>query len=463
MIPCLIKHILAMMRIISGTAKLLLLVMCFVCCRAALFAQCTRQERVYADAQTGSGNVTGGPLAVDGDPLTASTLSAALLAGGASQFLTFSQTIAQGTPVIVKLTPPSGTLNALSSMTLQAYTLNRTTGVRTNVGTPLTSSTLLGLLTSSGAMEVSFNPGALVAYDGVAITLGGLTITTVRMTVYHAYVMRTATTDVACNQVVDYLSGVKATGIDLATSLSKVFNEQLAADNDPTFTTFANMQADAGLLNPLYETVIFKTPSLAGDSLRIVLKDPAVPLLSLTALGGFSIQPYLGQTAAGSAITNTSPLLNLQLLGGGADQQYVLTVPVAASFDRVEISLTGLASVLRRLYIYDVARIAKAPAFNFTVSGEPGSSPVCITRVSNMLYTITGGESCATYRWYNAAGATLLASGPSFTPPITTAGTYTYQVAAQRTGCTNIETKKQLSVTVSALPGPPVLTIQNNP
>lgn len=429
----------------------------------ATVAQCTRQERFYATSESHTSGVANWERAMDNDPLTASTFSAALLSS-ASQSLTFSQSITAGTAVTVKLSPPSGTLNLLVTMSIQPYTVHPVTGVKTPVGDAFGGTTLLGLLSSSGSMEVTFVPknssGTPVAYQGVTITLGGLTLTTVYLQVFHAFVMKDATGNIACNQVVDYLSGVKASGLDLATGLSRVTNQQLAGDVD--LNTYADLQADVNLLNPVFETVIFKTPSVPGDSIRIILKDPKILLLTLELLSGFAIQPYLGQTAVGSPLTSSSSLLNLQLLSGGSDNQYVLTAAIPASFDRVEITITGVANVLRNLYVYDVRRAAKVPAFDFTLGGLPGSNPVCITRVNGLLYTITGGESCATYRWYDAADL-LLTAGGTFTPVITTAGNYTYYVAAQRDGCTNLETKKKITLDVSPLPGPPTLTIQTNP
>ncbi|WP_119081205.1 immunoglobulin domain-containing protein [Chitinophaga alhagiae] len=427
-----------------------------------MYAQCTRQERLYASATASTGNVADEGNAVDDLVNSASTISATLVFTS-TQYLRFSERIAGGTPVTIKLTAPSGGIGVLSNLTLQAYT-ESAPGVRTNAGAAVVDASLLSVLTASGGMEYTFTPktgaGANVDYDGVSVKLGGVNLTTVSMSVYHAFVMKNATADVSCNQVIDYLYGVKAAAVNLLTFANKVEEPEKAFDGD--LASYAALKTAVGVLTGLYETVIFKTPSQPGDSLRIILKDLNNPVLTLALLNGFSVQPYLGQTPAGSPLTGASTLLNLRLLEGGTEQQYVLTAAIPDPFDRVEIIVAGLAGVARELRIYDVTRIAREPDFNFTVSGQPGSSPVCITKVNNVLYTITGAESCAAYRWYGADN-TLLASGPSFTPTVTTAGTYTYYVAAQRTGCTNVETKKQLSLTVGALPGPPTLTIQTNP
>ncbi|WP_343703789.1 hypothetical protein [Chitinophaga sp.] len=426
-----------------------------------LRAQCTRQERLYASSTKTSGDVTDAGSAVDGEPGNFSTIKATLVFTS-TQYLKFSERIAGGTPVTIKLTAPSGGIGVLSNLTLQAYT-ESSSGVRTNVGSPVVDASLLNVLTSSGGMEFTFTPktgaGVNVDYDGISVTLGGVNLTTVSMSLYHAYVMKDATADISCNQPVDYLYGVKANAVNLLTFANKVVEPEKAFDND--LSTYAALQTAVGVLTALYETVVFKTPSSPGDSLRVILKDPNNPVLTLALLTGFTVQPYLGQTPVGAPLTSASALLNLRLLDGGTDQQYVLTAAIAGPFDRVEIIAGGLTGLARELRIYDVTRIAREPDPDFTLGGQPAGSPVCITKVNDVLFTASG-ESCATYRWYNASN-TLLSSGPTFTPAITTAGTYTFYVAAQRTGCTNIETKKQLSLTVSARPGPPTLTIQTNP
>lgn len=425
-------------------------------------AQCTRQERLYASSTETTGDVTDKGNAIDGEPGNFSTIKAALVFTS-TQYLKFSERITRGTPVTIKLTAPSGGIGVLSNLTLQAYT-ESSSGVRTNVGSPVVDASLLNVLTSSGGMEFTFVPktnatGVEVDYDGVSVTLGGLNLGAASMSLYHAYVMKDATADITCNQPVDYLYGVKANAVNLLTFANKVVEPEKAFDNN--LSTYAALQTAVGVLTALYETVVFKTPSSPGDSLRVILKDPNNPVLTLALLTGFTVQPYLGQMPVGAPLTSASALLNLRLLDGGTDQQYVLTAAVASPFDRVEIIAGGLTGLARELRIYDVTRIAREPDPDFTLGGQPGRSPVCITKVNDVLFT-AGGESCAIYRWYDGSN-TLLSSGPTFSPVITTAGTYTYYVAAQRTGCTNIETKKQLSLTVSARPGPPTLTIQTNP
>ncbi len=464
--PCPIDHITTpAVRISCGKGMVLLIL--FLWMGEHVFAQCVWQERRYATVQQNNGGVDNPALAADGNITTASTLNAPLL-GSVTQYLKFSTTITAGTPVTIKLTRPSGLLGVGTGITIQPFTnLKFTPDIlggswsATNAGQSWTDGNLLGLLSGSGEMEVTFTPqtnvGPAVAFDGVAVTLGGISLGQ-SMNLFDAYIMQPSTTVSDCNMVLDVLSGVRAANLAVATTTSSVANPRNAVDVDPGFTTYATMTTGVQVLSTVFETVIFNRASVAGDSIRIVLQNPDIPLLNLGLLTGFSIQPYLGTTAVGSPITNTSSLLNLQLLSGSGNI-YILTAGIPGSFDRVEIRMDGVVGALKRMYIYDVSRRARFPDLSFTVNGQPGLDPVCINAAGNMRFTVSAPESCATYYWYNASDVQA-GSGSGFTPVITAPGTYTYSVAASRTGCTYTEAKKSFTFTVSPVPGKPALSIQ---
>lgn len=415
-------------------------------------AQCTRQIRQYASSSEKSGNVGNETDAVDGNVTTPSTLTAGLLTP-AKQWLGFQQKVNGGTRVYLKVSTFSGFLALLPSFTIQGY-YNGTGGTKVNIATEkLDDPQLLGLVNGTATMELSFVPSQ--NFDGVVITVNGIGIA-YSMKVYEAYYYKNTNSSIACNGVVDVLSGV-IPALNIV-GIGSVTNEWNAVDADLTSAAVLNMGVNAA--GSVYETVVFNTASVPGDSVRIMIERQGGSLLDLLLLGNFSIQPYLGSTPVGSPITSAATGLQLRLLAPGSPVN-ILTAAIAGSFDRVEIKLNAVAGVLLTLKLLDVTRIARQPSVSFTLNGSAGPNPVCITQVSGISLSVNSPESCATYRWYN--GTTFIGTGNSITPVITTPGNYTFNVEAQRTGCTNSETQASATVNVMPKAASPALTIQNNP
>ena len=429
------------------------------------------QIRKYASGERTEG-VLGEVLnennAIDGKPATFSTLNALAVLGltYARQYLNFDATVAAGTPVSVKIMYPSNLVGVGTAVTIQPFIYDSHHAEKA-VGVSSTIGDLLAVASGSGDMEVALTPkdaaGNPVAYDGVWVTLSGVLSIGVSMGIYDAWIMQPAPGNISCNQPIDVLAGIRAGGLSLLNATGSVDNKWLAIDDDPGLTTYAELNTGIKVLSEVFETVVFSTPSKAGDSIYIVLQDPGSGLLDLGLLTGFSIQPYLGNVAAGSPITNSGSLLSLRLLSGPG-QKYVLSAAIPASFDRIDIKMGGLLGALSSLRIYDVRMVAPLPTFSLNLNGLPNAGPICLRDVGKLKFTITNTDPCAAYNWYSSDNTLLLANNPSLTPVITSAGTYTYYVEATRSGCNgNVKKRVPITVTVVPIPGTPLLTIQLNP
>ncbi|MEI3801991.1 MULTISPECIES: immunoglobulin domain-containing protein [unclassified Chitinophaga] len=406
-------------------------------------------------------------LAADANPVTFSTLNAPIPLLGltfATQYLRFNSQVAAGTPLSVKIIYPTNLLGAGSSATVQPFVYDNGTekaaGVSSSVGN------LLSLLNGAGDMELTFTPkdaaGNPVAYDGVWIKLSGIAGLAMNMGVYDAWIMQDPPGDISCDQAIDVLAGIRAGGVNLLSATGGVVNKWNAIDNDPSLSTYAQLNTGVQVLSQVFETVVFNTPAKAGDSVYLVLQDPGGGLLDLSLLTGFTIQPYLGTTPAGSPITNSSSLLSLRLLSGPG-QKYVLAAAIPAAFDRVDIQMGGVVGALSSLRIYDVKVVSPVPVYSLTINGNLTPGPICIKDADKLKFNITNADPCAVYKWYSTDN-TLLSTGNDYTPVITSPGNFTWYVEAIRNGCSSVVSNRvPVHVTVEPRPGKPLLTIQLNP
>lgn len=426
--------------------------------------------RKYASGQrTASflGWVDNETLAADANPVTFSTLNAPIPLLGltfATQYLHFNTQVAAGTPLSIKIIYPTSLLGVGASATVQPFiydnSIEKAAGVSSTVGN------LLSLLSGAGDMELSLIPkdaaGNPVAYDGVWIRLSGVAGLALNMSIYDAWIMQDPPGNISCNQPIDVLAGIRAGGVSLLSATGGVVNKWNAIDNDPSLTTYAQLNTGVQVLSQVFETIVFNTPAKAGDSVYLVLQDPGGGLLDLGFLTGFTIQPYLGTTPAGSPITSSSSLLSLRLLSGPG-QKNVLSAAIPAAFDRVDIQMGGLVGALSSLRIYDVKVVSPVPVYSLTIDGLLTPGPICIKDADKLKFNITNADPCAVYKWYSADN-TLLSTGNDYTPIITSAGNYTWYVEAIRNGCNPVVSNRvPVHVTVEPRPGKPLLTIQLNP
>lgn len=458
--------------------------------------QCTRQIRTYANFQgsyleglgllgspTLAGAISNPGYAVNGNVKQGSTLSigVGLLGLAAStQFLEFTtdgthankRLITANTPVTIKLTLPKEVLGLLSGVEIGTFTnLNAVSASwpvvlgaghyagfnSTNRVAAYSGASLLGLLSGAGEFEATIIPGS--DYNGVYIKLSGNALS-VALTadVFHAYIMENASGSISCSAPIDVLAGVKAGTVvgGIANATGSVTNQWDAIDSDPN--SFALISTGAQVLSQVYETTIFNTPSLAGDSVKIILQDPGGTLLDLNLLTGFTIQPYLKNVAAGSPFLSNDIFLSLKLLPSSGNK-YELTLPVASSYDRIEISMGGVAGALSGLRIYDIKRIIPRPPVLID-NANVSSKSICIG--SSAALTINTPQSCTDYRWYKvASGGSTVQTGTSYTPALAdlVTGPNIFYVEAQRQGCTeSISARTPVTITVNALPTAPTVS-----
>ena len=201
-------------------------------------------------------------------------------------------------------------------------------------------------------------------------------------------------------------------------------NPNNSVDGNPA--TAARLTVPVGLINGwMQQTLQFTNPGKAGDIVDVELELPG-GLADVTLLGAVSLATYNGATYNNDRIAINNPLITLQLLSGN---RFRASVVAGANFDRVEIRLGGLATVLTSVDIYQATYRYKAPAIT-------GDTSVCSGQTATLTASLAVGESI---NWYSAAsGGASLASTATFTTPALTADT-TYYVEITRNGCVNGE------------------------
>lgn len=364
-------------------------------------------ERVYADSQTWSSIVTGGVFnpdqAVNGDVKTSSTLNTGLGLLGLGtvwQNLLWSQPVAAGTPVTIKLGPATSALALASGISVIAFKKN-SAGTMIDIGTMQSvDGSLLSLLSGENAFEFTFVPSdatGVKEYDGVRVQLGAVLSLVQSVNLFHAYHSRPATSSLDCSKgdVLDILYGAVplVAGIGALSATVNVSNPWNAVDKNES--TFATLSSGVAVLAYAKEQIIFSSPSLPSDSLKIITSRPS-GLLTLDLLTGFSIQRYLGTSPVGSPITSSSTFLNIKLLDGGT-QAAILLLPTGEPYDRVEIRLGGAVNLLSSINVHEVQRIAntKLPA----ATDNDNNITVC---KGDDITLPTPPNSCTSFKWYDA-------------------------------------------------------------
>lgn len=428
----------------------LLLLLSFIFPYTEVLAQ--KKVRKYATRQhsfESTSTVSNQGLAIDGNPKTASTLNVPLDALGilsATQVIDFHTSnatdaqpspIAAGTPITVKLELPQNLLGIASGITIQPITnlqRNNITGIWSyqNVGTSYTGTNLLNLLTGAGSQELTITPN--VNFHGIRITLGGVVAVGLTAQVYDAYIMENATSDIACNDKIDALSGVGSylQGLaNLATDIGQVNNPWNVIDGTlPAPTRLGYSLAQVG--SYVYHTTIFKSPSVVGDSVRMVLKQNGT-ILSLGVLrNSLSIRTYNGNSA-GTPIpgTNTS-LIAIDLLSGTTDQFEVKFAP-SVVFDRVELQLGALVDLnilTQPLDIISIERIKSSPV----ISGIGDENNLFYQFVNGSITLSSSVPAGNTLKWFNAStGGTEV---NNIINPVSS--NLVYWAQASETGCTEV-------------------------
>ncbi|OXA75585.1 gliding motility-associated C-terminal domain-containing protein [Flavobacterium aquidurense] len=409
-------------------------------------------ERVYATTElSGSiitGGVTSGPLAVDGDPSTFSTITTGLglLGIGTTwQNLQWPTTIAKGTPVTVKLGLANSAVAVGQSISVIGTKRN---GLNNpiDIGTLQSASgSLLNLLPGQNSFEFTFVPSNTSGpqdYDGIRVQLGSVLSLAQNINVYDAHYSKQVT-QISCGKgdIEDLFYGVRDLGVGALTATVGVSNAWNVADGD--VATYATMFSGVGVLAAAELTTKFRTPSMVGDSLRITISKPGT-ILNLNLLTGFTIQLYSGNIAVGAPIQNTSSLLTLKLLSGDT-MAMTIVAPQTQPYDKVVITFGGVASVLDQLRVHTIDRVT-----NTKVIGSDPDNKITVCPGADITLTVPP-KACANYAWYDSpTGGNQVATGQTYTLPASlAAGTYKYYIQPIRYGCPALE-RGEVTVVVRA-------------
>jgi len=444
-----------------------------------LYAQCENTARTYTNFQGSylvglgalgnpllAGTISNAANAVNGQVKDASTLSigAGLLGlASSTQFLEFTtnatnagaRLIPANTPVTLKISVPSEALGLLSGIEIGTFTgltavsaqWPLVTGIgnyagynAANKNVIYNAANIANVINGSGEIEITLTPGQ--AYNGIYVKLfgNGLSVA-LSANLFHAYIMEPSTDSANCNGVIDVLSRVSST-------TGSVTNPLNSTDADQSSYTLMNVGTN--LLNKIYLTPIFNKPSQPGDSVRMIIQKPSGGSLNLNALTGFTIQPYLYGTPAGTAFNNTSGTANFKLLPGSTDK-YVLTFPITQVYDRLEISMGGINGALSTLRIYDIQRKLVKPR-TLTDPTATDSRTVCVG--SSTSFSVNNAQTCTEYKWYDAeTGGNLLYTGLTYNPGNLSVGDYSFYVQGTRTYCTTaVSERLKVTLKVSPLP-----------
>nr|WP_315223363.1 gliding motility-associated C-terminal domain-containing protein [uncultured Flavobacterium sp.] len=393
-------------------------------------------ERVYANNQSSGSIVTGtvsnGSNAIDGDVKTFSTITTGLglLGIGTTwQNLQWSAPIAQGTPVTVKLGSEYSGVALAENLSVVGFRNGVQIGNFQSV-----SGSLLNVLAGDNSFEFTFVPADATGpkeYDEIRIQSSSLLSVAQNTKVYEAYYSRQVAT-VTCTpgDIKDVFYGATDLGVGVATATVGVSDAWNVADGDAS--SYATMYSGAGILAAADLTVLFKTPSIASDTLRIVVSKPAV-LLTAGVLTGLTIQRFLGNVPVGAPIDNTSSILEVKLLNGGLSSAVVVFSQPEA-YDKVRIRFGGVAGVLDFLRVHTVERLA-----NTKVIGSDINNKVIVCPGTPITLSIPE-ENCAKYAWYDSAtGGNQITTGVSYTLPAgIPAGIYRFYIQSIRYDCENL-------------------------
>ncbi|ALL04511.1 hypothetical protein AQ505_02785 [Pedobacter sp. PACM 27299] len=235
-------------------------------------------------------------------------------------------------------------------------------------------------------------------------------------------------------------------GVDGVALLSGVFNPELAFDND-TQTGSSLLMPVGALGASVYQRLNFGSISTVGDTVKVLLNTPG-KLLSLGLLSNIQIGTYNGANSNNDGVQINNQLVNLQLLSNNT--QALLTFVPKVPFDQVEVRLnSGLAGVLSSVNLNYAQRVMLAPTL--TVANPTACANQAVT------LTVLNPNPGLIYTWYDATGATVLSTGPTFSPTVT-ANTIFY-VSANAGTCASYKTK--VSVTVTPIPDVPTLVNAN--
>jgi gliding motility-associated-like protein len=435
---------------------------CMIVLCLLLFTSITANaQRIYADDQANGRSallclgctVTNPTNAVDGNLQSYSVINAAVgLVASTYQEVIFtgSKKPAINTPIKIKM----GTGNNLADLTVLGAVTIRAYNGGSPAGPSYTLPTLLTALSNNNQFEASITPNQ--NFDRIRITLqGGLIALLSNLYVYDAYYNGNG--PIACSAAVDELHGISSALLNLGLDIGGVVNPRQAIDGD--INTASTLNAGVGLLGAYaQQTILYNTPSVIGDSVRLTLSLPQA-LLDAGVLTRISLHSYLGNFDNDDDVNLSSALLSVRLLDLAAGRRKVtVTYAPTKVFDRVQLRLGGgIANVLSTLNLYEAQKLIPRPIIKFN---NVVANNVQTCAGSTVTLTATAVPN-TTFSWYTTAtGGSAIATGNSYTTGVLNANTTLY-VAAARTGCTDQSERTPVIITVNQIPAAPVITDAN--
>ncbi|WP_443944163.1 Ig-like domain-containing protein [Pedobacter sp. AW1-32] len=427
-----------------------------------MYAQtCTNTSRLYANFQTWAGTSAGllatpGKVvddinAADTDPSSYSTLSANTLIGSSEviQYLEFTNDGSHASKISVagnkitklKISLPAAFVGVSGTVEVGTF-INLNTTAKTATRSATYNGPIAGLLSGDGAIELDVTSAA--PYNGVYVRLSATPLAALGIStrVFAAYTTETTTVNLDCDKGIDVLTGVN--GANLLNSTAAVTNSYAAIDADPTYATYATLNTGLQAINEVFLTAIFAKASQPLDSVKIVYDGGG----GLNLLSGFTIQPYLENTAVGGAFGTTN--VTVKPVAGSATK-FEISFPVAASFDRVKISWGGLLAVGTEMHIYNVTKVLPKP--QPLINGEATDiKEICFGKPN--ILSVANQQSCTTYNWYTSLNATTpVYTGPSYDPGELSVGQHIYYVESRRDNClSSVSERVKIILNINPLP-----------
>ncbi|WP_166925676.1 immunoglobulin domain-containing protein, partial [Flavobacterium poyangense] len=194
---------------------------------------------------------------------------------------------------------------------------------------------------------------------------------------------------------------------------------------DGNANTAAQLTVPVGLVNGwVQQTLQFNNPGKTGDIIDVDLELPS-GILDLSLLNYISLATYNGATYNNDRISINN-IVSIQLLGGN---KFRASVTAGANFDRVEVRLGGLATLVTSVNIYQAA-------YRYKVPTVVGNQTICSGQSTTLTAGLAVGE---TIKWFDAAtGGNLLASTATYTTPALTSAITNF-IEITRNGCVNSE------------------------
>ncbi len=361
-----------------------------------------------------------------------------LLLGSRYLELSFTNPIPAGTTIRIKVGYAPGLAGLLSNINFRAY---RNT---ISVSPQYPASDLLSVLGGDNVQEIVLNPAITGPdFNRIRINFSSLLSLGGYFRVYAAYYLTTAGS-VNCEGVKDVIYGSTA---PLVGGLNPVEDSDLAIDGNAG--TYANLRSNVSLLSDkTHVTALFDDLSRAGDSIRVVLRNPAGGLLDANLISqNLAITTYNDRSLAQPLALDAS-FLRLTLLGG-AGNKYELTYPASAVFNRIEVSLgQGLLSALNNLEVYEISRTLTSPSIL-----ESDGKSLIICEGEQLTFEPSAVELGDQFFWYDENGDLLSGNVSDYTiSQNLSPGIHQFRLGTQRSGCINQTKLSSIQVIVNPLP-----------